>query len=86
MKLKKHPSRVGLKPRGRVNVRFNAKRGTYRLRLTSVHEDQAETIFEALRKSRAEANTEYDVVALELICLNYLATCPPQPRKAEIER
>lgn len=79
------PSREGSPPRGRVNTRFNAKRGTYRLRFTSVHEDQMEMILLALRKCRAEADTEYDVVALELICMNYLATCSPRPRKAKTE-
>jgi hypothetical protein len=58
---------------GRVNVRHNEKRRTYRLRFTSVHEDQAESIFQALNEARKEASTDYDVVALEWICLGYLA-------------
>jgi hypothetical protein len=40
----------------------------------SVHRDQAESIFLALKLARAEAETKYDTVALEFICLNYLAT------------
>ena len=59
---------------GRVNRRFNPKRGTWRLRFTSVHEEQAQTILCALDRARQEAETEYDVVALEMICMNYLAT------------
>lgn len=38
-----------------------------------VHEDQKTVIKEAVEKARAEANTEYDGVALEAICMNYLA-------------
>lgn len=62
--------------RGRVNRRFNAKRGTYRLRFTSVHPDQLQTIEQALALARGEAGTQYDTVALEGICLSYLATGP----------
>lgn len=38
-----------------------------------LHADQKETIKQALTKARKEANTEFDAVALEAICLNYLA-------------
>ena len=58
---------------GRMHVHFNPTRRKYRLRFTSVHEDQMETIALALRKARDEAETVYDVVALEMICLSYLA-------------
>jgi len=73
---------VDANPRGRVNVRFNAKRRTSRLRFTSVHEDQMETILYALKVSRAMAETEYDTVALELICMSYLACGTPRPRSS----
>jgi hypothetical protein len=38
-----------------------------------VHEDQKTVIREAVDKAKGEANTEYDGVALESICMNYLA-------------
>ena len=38
-----------------------------------VHEDQKITIKEAVAKARLEAQTEYDGVAIEAICMNYLA-------------
>ena len=38
-----------------------------------VHEDQLETIKEALKKARAAGNTEFDGPALEWICIDYLA-------------
>lgn len=38
-----------------------------------VHVDQKETIKQAVEKARKEANTEYDAVALEAICINYLS-------------
>ena len=37
-----------------------------------VHPDQKETIRSALDKAKEEANTEYDTVALEMICVGYL--------------
>lgn len=37
-----------------------------------LHEDQRETIRTALDKSQGENNTEYDAVALENICMQYL--------------
>jgi hypothetical protein len=60
--------------RGRVNVRFNASRNIFRLRFNAVHQDQMATIQQALEDARAELGTEYDTVALEAICLSYLAT------------
>lgn len=38
-----------------------------------LHVDQKETIKQALEKARKEAATEFDAVALEAICINYLA-------------
>lgn len=73
-KTAKSRGHVETRQRGRINAHFNPKRGTYRLRLGSLHEDQVETILLALKKSRSEAGTDYDAVALELICLSYLAT------------
>ncbi len=37
-----------------------------------VHEDQKMTIRDAIDKSKADNNTEYDAVALEFICMQYL--------------
>ncbi len=39
----------------------------------TVHDDQKTLIKEAIEKARVEANTEFDGVALEGICMNYLA-------------
>lgn len=66
-------SKIEKSVRGRVNVRFNAGRNTFRLRFNAVHQDQMTTIKQALEDARAEWGTEYDVVALEAICLSYLA-------------
>jgi len=38
-----------------------------------MHEDQLETVFAALQRARTVAGTKYDSVALEMICLEYLA-------------
>jgi hypothetical protein len=38
-----------------------------------VHPDQKETIKQAIGRARKEMETEYDAVALEALCLNYLA-------------
>jgi len=54
-----------------------------------VHVDQKETIRLAVEKARKEANTEYDAVALEAICINYLAggkVTKPKSLKALLEK
>lgn len=61
------------KIRGRVNVHFNPQRQTYRLRFTGAHQDQVETMQQALALARAIAGTTYDTVALEHICLDFIA-------------
>ena len=38
-----------------------------------VHADQKETILEAVETAKGAAETEFDAVALEMICLDYLA-------------
>lgn len=38
-----------------------------------VHTDQKETIKQAIEKAKGEVGTEFDAVALEGICMNYLA-------------
>lgn len=70
--------------RGRMNLRFNATRGTYRLRFTSVHPDQLRTIQHALALAREEGCTQYDIVALEGICLSYLTTGSGDPGIANV--
>lgn len=53
-----------------------------------VHKDQKDTIQMALVKAKAEADTEYDAVALEAICLNYLSggkTTKPKSLKNVLE-
>lgn len=59
--------------RGKVNIRYNEKRDTYRYRFTPIHEDQHEIIQLALAKCRDESGTEYDSVALTNICLHYIS-------------
>jgi hypothetical protein len=74
---KVHPSTLGQGDphvRGRVHRRFSAKRGTSRLRFAPVHIDQEATILLALERARLLGNTEFDTVALELICMNFLTT------------
>ncbi len=58
--------------RGKVNVRYNRKRGTYRLRFQPVFRDQLDVISLGLEKARCESDTEYDAVALTNICMWYL--------------
>lgn len=41
--------------------------------IVKVHAEQKTTIKQAIAKARVEANTEYDGVALEGICMNYLS-------------
>lgn len=78
-----HPNRGNSKVRGRLNTRYNAKRDTHRLRFTSVHPDQAETIFAALELARREAGTEFDTVALDAICQHFLATYPAEHERSK---
>ena len=59
--------------RGKVNVRHNYKRGTSRLRFYPAHKDQLDVVLAALKKARATSDTEYDMVALTYICLQYLS-------------
>ncbi len=54
-----------------------------------VHPDQKQSIKEAVAKARAEANTDYDGVALEAIAMNYLAggnVTKPVSLKAVLEK
>ncbi len=60
--------------RGRVNVHPNKGRGYSRLRFLHIYPDQVETILIALSCAREELGTEYDSVALDAICMLYLAT------------
>jgi len=48
----------------------------------SVHEDQVETIEEAIKQAKARAETEFDGQALELICLEFLGQSPASSRVA----
>lgn len=53
-----------------------------------VHVDQKETIHQAVAKAKQEAGTEFDGVALEAICLNYLSggKTKPQGLKATMKK
>jgi hypothetical protein len=55
-----------------MNTR-KCKDGSYRLRFYHVHEDQIETIQLALERARSEGESDFDVVALDRICVAYLA-------------
>lgn len=56
----------------RMNKRL-CRDGSYRLRFYHAHADQIEIIELGLERARQEANTEFDNVALEAICMNYLS-------------
>jgi len=56
----------------RMDLR-KCKDGSYRLRIYHAHEDQIETIQLALDHARSELGTEFDSVALDAICTNYLS-------------
>ena len=59
---------------GRVNTKFNPKRGYHRFRFYPVYPDQAETILQALAVAREASGTKFDSVALENICMHFLST------------
>jgi len=56
----------------RMNKR-KCKDGSHRLRFYHFHDDQIGTVELALAGARPELNTEFDAVALEAICMNYLS-------------
>ena len=58
--------------KGKVNIRRNDKRGTSRLRFSPAHDDQLDIVLAALNKARAVSGSEYDMVALTGICLQYI--------------
>ena len=60
--------------RGRVNVRKRKNRDYYRFRFHPVYPDQAATILDALAMVREDTGTKFDAVALDLICIHFLAT------------
>lgn len=59
--------------RGKVNISTNHSTGRTRLRFYGVAPDQLETILIALGHARSELGTEHDAVALDAICMAYLA-------------
>lgn len=59
---------------GRVDVRMTQRTGKVRLRFYGVAPDQLDSIVEALNMARQDLSTDYDTVALEQICLYFLAT------------
>jgi hypothetical protein len=58
---------------GRRMNRRKCKDGSSRLRFYHAHDDQIEIIERSLDRAREEIRTEFDVVALEAICMNYLS-------------
>jgi hypothetical protein len=59
----------------RMNVR-KCRDGSSRVRFYHVHDDQLETIGRALAQARADGESDFDSVALDRICMAYLATLP----------
>jgi hypothetical protein len=59
-----------------VDVRTYSNTGLTRLRFHGVHPDQLETILYALERARSIQGTQHDSVALDLICLTFLAVQP----------
>ncbi len=57
---------------GKVDIRLTKRTGKYRLRFYAVAEDQLDIILPALQHAREEMGTEYDSVALDAICAQYL--------------
>lgn len=58
---------------GRRMNRQRCKDGSWRLRFYHAHDDQLAIIEHSLEKARRELGTEFDAVALEAICMNYLS-------------
>ena len=68
------PAEISQGGGGRVHVRPCKNRGYSRMRFLHIYPDQVETILDALSFARDELGTEYDSVALDNICMHYLAT------------
>ncbi len=62
--------------KGRVDIRVMKNTDKARLRFYNVFPDLLETILAALEWARQEAGTHSDTVALEAICMHFLATYP----------
>jgi len=60
--------------KGRVNIRTNQTTGKARLRFYEVYPEQSETILAALDKARDITRSQSDTVALEAICMDFLAS------------
>lgn len=58
----------------KVNIRTNQTTGKARLRFYGIAPDQIDGIVLALEKARKEYETDFDSVALEAICNEYLNT------------
>lgn len=68
----------------RMNVR-KCKDGSYRARFYHLHEEQIETIELALKSARLEGESDFDSVALDRICMNYLAcNSTGRPKKVTV--
>jgi len=59
---------------GKMDERLTKRTGKYRLRFYAVAPDQLEIIKLALKLAREECNTNFDSVALDAICLEFIAT------------
>ena len=57
---------------GKADVRITKRNGKARIRFYGVAPDHLDMIQLALKEAREQLNTEYDTVALEAICLDFL--------------
>ncbi len=57
------------------------KFGSYKISFYHIHEDQLELIKRALQIAREEGESDFDSVALDGICLSYLASLSPRKDK-----
>ena len=67
----------------RMNI-HKCKDGSYRLRFYHAHEDQIETIQRALEIARLEGLSDFDTVAIDRICMAFLALFPHPHKKGPV--
>lgn len=65
---------------GQVDIRYSKRTNKYRLRFHAVAHDQLEMILLALKEGREDANTMYDCVALDRICMFYIESKNGKPK------
>ena len=63
--------------KGRADVRQSKRDGKFRMRFYGLDEERLDCIQSAVAIARKESDTEYDSVALDQICVHFLATYFP---------